>query len=194
MEVFLCTFSDYESLGVSPQLAEHRHAIAQQVIDWWHDQPDFDVKVLEGDVYGKRFQRRRRMLADEQATGDFILTDDDLIPDEPVNGIKLLDTFSKYDDFGVLSFRPPGIVRWTEHDWAQYDNHVMEQRDVGGIRLMRKGLIDEWPSMDAEYPGYDRLHCEALSNLGWRVGYLRKFLCSHLCEGRENSTVWPVVQ
>lgn len=194
MKVFVCTFSDYESIGVSRDLADHRHIIAEQVIDWWKDQPDFDVHVLEGDVYGKRFQRRRRMIADEQADGDYLLVDDDIVSDEPVNGIKLLETFSNYSDFGILSFMPDGISRWTEYPWTIDDNQIRETRDVGGIRLCRKGLIDEWPNMEGEFPGYDRIHSEKLADLGWRVGYMKRFKATHLCEGRENSTVWPVVQ
>lgn len=194
MKVFVCTFSDYTSIGVPATLAELRHTLAEQVIDWWHDQPDFEVVALEGDVYGRRFQRRRRMLADEQADGDYILTDDDILPVEPVDGVKLVDTFSNYSDFGILSFMPSGIARWTEHPWTIDDNQVRETRDVGGIRLCRKGLIDEWPNMDGEYPGYDRIHCEKLAELGWRVGYAKRFKCTHLAEGREQSTVWPRVQ
>jgi hypothetical protein len=65
---------------------------------------------------------------------------------------------------------------------------IMTELDVGGLRLVRSGLVDSWPEPDSPSGSYDRQHCDMLRALGWHVGYMRDLRATHL--GRGRSLIW----
>ena len=171
-----------------------------KVIDRWHREPG--VKLHFQHCTTREDQRQRRIDADEMATSDiYVLADDNCLPqEEEFLSEALLDMEAMYitetpwtvSYFGMLSLWPGNatIQEWTssppEH-WIILSSKTIEHVSVGGIRFCRKGLLPTWPPM-GDGPGYDRIHADALRELGYRVGYFKHLTMTHLGEGR--STVW----
>jgi hypothetical protein len=138
------------------------------------------------------FQVERRVIADTDGTSIYILADDDCLFLSSVG--QALELMRVYPDFAILSALPINakINRWNpenhilSHDCSMIASPVVEHTSVGGIRFCRKGALKEWPAFRG--PGYDREHCEALRDAGWRVGYMNDVKMNHLGEGA--STVW----
>lgn len=134
------------------------------------------------------FQVARRINADHLAEGSvYVMTDDDMMPmsaDIISRGLELME---KYPEFSMLSAMPASA---TIHPWAEgyLCDDVMEHVSVGGLRFCRKGILHKWPEFTG--PGYDREHCEAIREAGYRVGYMRDVKANHLGEGKMFSTVW----
>ena len=139
----------------------------------------------------RRFQRFRRKYADENASSPiYIVTDDDYLIPENLDisaCVKILDE----SVFDMLSLMPSNvhISEWTpDNDQTASTDEIMEHRDVGGVRFCKKPLLQHWPEMEPNFPGYDRIQCEQIRKEGGRVGYFKRFHAEHLGEGK--SSVW----
>jgi hypothetical protein len=142
------------------------------------------------------FQKRRREYAEHMAKGEFyILADDDCLPPDNPKGVLSVTLQARaimhsHPEYGMLSFMPANatIVEWTPEDYkTANDSQVMEHHSVGGLRIVRKGAIKNWP--EQTLPSYDTEHCQAMRDAGYRVGYFRKLKMMHLGEGK--SSIWP---
>jgi hypothetical protein len=133
------------------------------------------------------FQKERRVVADDLGGSIYIVADDDCLFLGSVG--KSLELMRSHPGFAILSAKPINakINLWTPEDYetCQTDD-VQEHVSVGQIRFCRKGALTEWPAFVG--PGYDREHCNALRDAGWRVGYMQDIKMNHLGEGA--STVW----
>ncbi len=133
------------------------------------------------------FQIDRRKWAEQSHEGQFyILADDDCLPliasvDE---ALRILEA---HPEFSILSLLPDNanIVDWTPEGYqTANDAEVMEHVSVGGVRFCRKMPFSAWPAMpDNGYRGYDAIHCQAIRDAGFRVGYFRNLKMHHLGEG-----------
>jgi hypothetical protein len=136
------------------------------------------------------FQRTRRIHADQYAGSPiYVLADDDCLLGEESPIAPMLDLMARYPEFAILSLLPSSapIYPWTPEGYTPVLNEeIMEHVSVGCIRFCRKGAMKDWPPMDG--PGYDGIHCQALRDAGWRVGYARQHTMVHL--GERLSTVW----
>lgn len=140
------------------------------------------------DCSPREFQRARRIVAEDLASGPYVLADSDcLLLKSPVE--PLLDLMARYPEFSIVSLMPSNatINPWTPENYIPVlTEELMEHVSVGGIRFCRKGALKDWPQ--AYGKGYDAIHCEVLRKAGFRVGYARNVTMNHLGEGF--STVW----
>lgn len=143
---------------------------------------------------GVPFQRNRRMRADELSHHPiYILSDDDafVLPNQTEGHIirDALAIMNRHPEFAILAFWPVGfnLQRWQPANYAVYeDDEVLEHDSVGIVRMCRRGIVKEWPPI-GDGPGYDAIHCQAVRDAGYRVGFM-KLKCLHLGEG--TSTVY----
>ena len=180
-EVFFCS---------APKTAD-RSAIASGVRHRWKELDDIKLIELTPRILGCddfSFQKQRRVAADMMAKNSvYILADDDCLPltdfESGINAIL------EHPQFAIVSAFPSNctIQRWTPEGYDVYEDlAVMEHHSVGGLRIIRRGAMREWPEQTG--PGYDREHCQALRDAGYRVGYSVFFRMEHLGEGK--TTVW----
>lgn len=187
MDVYLCTLA-YDDLPLSAPLKRARQDFYRETSARWAEQDGVMVIPIVGD--NKSFQRQRRIIADIASAGNpYIVADDDCLPD-PFFTEYLSQLLSSYPQFAILSWWPKNatINRWTPTYYTPYvDDQVEEHVSVGGIRLMRPGVMKQWPRMTSD--GYDATQCEYLRNCSYRVGYARELYMTHLGEGHEKSTI-----
>lgn len=171
-----------------------RNAIFQCVFRRWRAEPYCKLTILRPTHYqtGPDYQRERRIRAEQQNNREiFIVADDDCYIGEPEPIIhRCLEIMERHKDFAILSFFPQNftVSRWAPENYAAYeDDEVMEQKDVGGIRVCRRGILKEYPPANGLH--YDAIHCEAIRAAGYRVGYL-KFKMLHLGEGHTTIREW----
>lgn len=142
-------------------------------------------------------QQLRRVRAEYMSQSmdikSYILADDDCVPPPTIHDAVDVahDGFSRHR-FGILSlypdphtinpWRPSGHLT-TPIETPEY----LEHYSVGGIRIIRTGSIDKWPTMRVDNPQYDDLHCAAIRDAGFRAGYLRRHHCVHL--GADRSSI-----
>lgn len=133
------------------------------------------------------------MIAEHRATSAiYILTDDDMEPFFHFN--KAIKLMKQHPDFGMLSaFPDPAVIqKWTPEGYTPYeDENVMEHTDVGGLRFIRKGSVKHWP--EQHRIGYDKEHCQAMRDNGFKVGYMKRLHAVHHGEGKStlcSSTVF----
>jgi hypothetical protein len=181
MEVFF-TAADYYALP--RRLANFRYCAQNLCRSAWEMMPDIELIVLRGG--GREWQRNRRIQAEGLAAGEvYILADDDMLP--------IGDGWAKADPgaFAIASAYPlPATInRWTPLNYQPLEG---EHVSVGGIRVCKRGAMQEWPEMDVETPGYDAIQCEWLRHKGHRVGYHPKLKAVHLGEGRDRSAIWAI--
>lgn len=185
MEVFFCTIDSSDEL---------RSAMAETCLARWNMVEAAAVFGLSDYMLGCSalgFQRIRRIAADQQATGDiYIVADDDclLAPDFDLN--ECVRVF-KESGFSTLSLMPSNctIAEWTPEGYITENTpHVMEHQSAGHVRFCRKGHLSYWPPMEKGFPGYDRIHGDAIRKTGGRTGYFRHHKQLHLGEGF--TTVW----
>lgn len=170
-----------------------RNGLAEKMLDHWKGL-DVDLKVLTPKLLGctpLSFQKLRRAAAEAMARDIYyVVADDDC---EVTTSLQLgIDAILNHPDFGIISAFPANcnIHRWTPEDYEPFEDlSVMEHYSVGGIRIMRRGcMVKGWPEQEGK--GYDREHCEAMRNSGFRVGYSQFFRMVHHGEGLNLSTVW----
>jgi len=182
-DIYLCRVSPAEQIRTFFWLACNSR---------WRSEGGVTINDVEihPDVWDS--QKKRRVIAEEDAEEDiYVLADDDCLPQaEPFleEGVRILE---EHPEFAILSMMPtnakinpwrPAPTDYVVHE----DDDVMEHVSVGGIRFCRKGCLTEWPPFTG--PGYDREHCDALREAGYRVGYFKNLKMLHLGEGY--STVW----
>lgn len=190
LEVFFSTAVD------PAQTDDLRFSMSLLCFDRWKAEPDIELKFLSAAMMGidpRRFQRDRRVFADRTAKNDiYLLVDDDIFLPYDSGIEEAVETFVGYPDFAILSpqYHPGKISPWTPERYSPLvDEFVLQHYETGGARFSRKGLIEEWPPMPEEGPPrYDNLHCRALTEAGWRVGYFQNIKWWHLGEGY--SQVW----
>lgn len=170
-----------------------RNGLAEKMLDHWKGL-DVDLKVLTPKLLGcdaLSFQKLRRAAAEVMARDSFyVVTDDDC---ELITPLELgLEAIKSHDEFGMISAFPSNcnISRWTPEDYEPFeDMSVTEVHSVGGIRIIRRGsMLKGWPEQDGR--GYDREHCQAMRNSGFRTGYSQFLRMIHHGEGLGLSTVW----
>jgi hypothetical protein len=187
VDVFLCTL-DYDSLPLPAALKRLRLAFSAEVAARWGAQEGVIITPLVG--VDRAFQRQRRIIADIASAGNpYIVADDDCLPD-PFFTEYLPQLLDRYPQFAILSWWPKNatINKWTPEYYTPYaDDQVEEHVSVGGIRLMRPGVMKQWPRMTSD--GYDATQCDYLRNSSFRVGYARELYMTHLGEGHEKSTI-----
>lgn len=183
IDVFFCT--------ASPDPI--RVAMAATCVERWAEEPGVDIAGLSPGrcrCSAREFQRTRRVWAEQMARSPiYVIADDDsLLPKEPIVA-HMLRLMEQYPQFAMLSVLPSNahIERWTEKPDAYWDAEIMEHVSVGQVRFCRKGIVKDWPPMGAG-PGYDLIHAEAIRRSGFRVGYARNIMATHLGEG--HSTIW----
>jgi hypothetical protein len=187
VDVFLCSL-DYDNLPLPFALKKQRKDFYREVLARWEEQEGIAVIPLVG--ADRAFQRQRRIIADIASAGNpYIVADDDCLVD-PFFTEYLPQLLSSYPKFAILSWWPKNatISRWTPEYYTPYvDDQVEEHVSVGGVRLMRPGVMKQWPRMSSD--GYDATQCDYLRNCSYRVGYARELYMTHLGEGHEKSTV-----
>lgn len=131
-----------------------------------------------------QFQLGRRMAAEALAgTSVYVVADHDCVPlgaDEFIPnmlGAALPYLGMRPNQFRMLSVMPvnANIVPWTPEDGYKPVNNdtIMEHVDVGGIRFMVKGhMQDDW-DMAVDPRVYDRQHAEQIRRKGGKVGYVK---------------------
>jgi len=169
----------------------------------WQMEPGKFLSVI-GRFYKKiEFQRDRRMIAEKKSTTEFyVLADDDCLLEsmEPCLN-KAVDIMQRHPGFAMLSWKPinADIISWRpipEENKSLVggdvfeDDEVAEHVSVGGIRLIRKGAMKDWPALTPNRPAYDNIHCARLRELGWRSGYFRNLRQLHI--GRHYSFILNV--
>jgi hypothetical protein len=186
IDCFFCT---------APQ-SEERQQMAERVWSFWQPIPWVRLRRVTPELLGcelKDFNRLRREFAEREATTpEYILTDDDCLPESDRDILKGVRILEEHENFGMLSAWPKNatINRWTPENWQPYeDAQVMEVNDVGGLRFIRSGVI-QFPFPESNGVGYDRTQSIAMRRRGYRVGYLKSIKMEHLGEGR--SEVWQV--
>lgn len=142
-----------------------------------------------------KFQLERRVRADELANSQFyVVADDDCLLPDTDTVLDAVEVAKNYPHFGQFSWWPSNsqLRPWTpgEDDRKNCvngevysDGLVMEHVSVGGIRLLRKGLLPKWPAPPEGSTRYDSIHAQALRDLGYRSGYFRDYLMNHLGRG-----------
>lgn len=193
MDLFIATVP-YET--VCPQIAPLRLAMRDLCLKTWRHMGFRPILHMYGsDIYPpseqlasvREWQRYRRMLAEEEATGKFYLsTSDDVLPDVTSFDRQLAAVLMEnYSRFAILAANPLNerINPWTPKNYEPVnDEHVMEHCSVGTISVCRKGAMLDWPKM-GEGPGYDAIQGEYLRSHGWRVGIAKQLGCVHLGKG-----------
>jgi hypothetical protein len=186
IDVFFCTIEDSDELRQS--MAETCEA-RWQMVDGVRVMGICDTMLGVSPV---GFQRSRRIFADEEASGDFyIVADDDLLLPADFNLSECLRIFRAHQNYAVISLMPSNCTfsEWTPEDYiVESTPDVMEVASVGGIRFCRKGHMKEWPPMEPNFPGYDKIQASQIRKQGQRCGYFRAHKAAHLGEGF--STVW----
>lgn len=179
IDVFFCS---------CPQ-SDERIKIAAQMRTLWKSIPDIRLHLLFPEQ-GKHweFQRERRIIAEQKAKSPiYVLTDDDMEPLFYFNkGVRIMN---EHQDFGILSAWPENanINPWTPEGYKPFEDwDVMEHTDVGGLRFIRKGAIKHFPLQ--ERIGYDREHCQAMRDSGFKVGFFKTLKAIHYGEGA--SDIW----
>ena len=135
------------------------------------------------------FQMTRRIYAEANATGDwYVLADDDCFI-WPNVVLEAWERLQDHDEckFGMISLEPwPAIIHpWHPKGYGDryQDSLIYEHVSVGGVRFIRKWVMKSWPMMvDFSPPQYDRIHCDAMRDAGYRCGYFRDLKCAHLGE------------
>lgn len=168
---------------------DERKAFAKESLAWWESQMGQVTVVTPEDVKCSvaEFNRERRVFADAMAKGNYILADDDAIPQCDI--MKAFAMAQKYPQFGTLSLWPENsnINRWTEFDWVFEDDNVMEHNSVGIVRICQKGM----PFPPSTSPWYDRTHGDAIREIGLKVGFLKNFTVHHLGEKKSTLSANP---
>ena len=171
----------------------------------WQLEPNIRFVEITPDDLGctpVEFQRERRVYADQNsATSIYVVVDGDVFLPRQSGIGRVVQLLEEHNDFAILSPLPYNcqINPWTPEDQrVVLTDEVMEHESVGMARFSVKGALTEWPAMDTQQrryqgprgvsPCYDRIHCDALHQKNWRVGYARQVRWWHLGEGY--STVW----
>lgn len=170
------------------------------------------VGINVGHVFfneGNSFNRARRMVSHTLATTPwYIVADDDCLPVGLTfidRAMKLIAEKGEELKFGVLSawIGNAKIYPWrplaSEYEKPILTPEFMEHVDVGGIRFMNAAAHprdeEEWDAqkkMDSDGKfRYDRTHAEMLRRKGYRVGYMRDVICTHLGENERHDTDEP---
>lgn len=185
-DLFFCSIEDSDETL--------RGAMADLCLARWMEVDGVSIMPIDNgmlDCSAMGFQRMRRIYADQNADSDpYIVADDDvLIPaDFDLNACVRI---FKASGFATLSLMPSNcsINEWTPEGYLTENTpDVMEHVNAGHVRFCRKGHLTDWPPMETGYPGYDRIHAEAIRKSGKRVGYFRSMKSLHLGEGF--SQIW----
>lgn len=170
--------------------------MAERVFHFWMGIPWVRLRVVTPALLGcelKDFNRLRREFAEREAgTPEYILTDDDCLPDSDRDILKAVRILEEHEKFGMLSAWPSNarISKWTPEDWEPFeDKDVQEVHDVGGLRFIRSGAM-KFPFPPSKGIGYDTIHCDYMRLYGYRVGYFKGVKMEHLGEGR--TELWKV--
>ena len=158
--------------------------LAERMINLWRAIPNIRLHPLYPEQgHWWEFQKRRRIIAEQRAKSPiYVLADDDMEPLFYFNkGVRIM---GEHKDFGILSAWPENanINRWTPEGYTPFEDwDVMEHTDVGGLRFIRKGAIKFFPPQ--ERTRYDREHCQAMRDSGFKVGFMKHLHAIHHGEG-----------
>jgi hypothetical protein len=193
IDVFICSAAwQGDTTGGVPAL---RYRMCQLVKERWTFEPYTKVSYIRRDRLMDKtaFQRERRIIGEQRAHSHksyYVLSDDDCYPMERRGICEAIKIADAHPQFAILSWMPDNeyVVHWTPEGYKTWvDEDVLEHVSVGGIRLVRRGILKgDWPPMNGT--GYDNTQCDWIRSLGYRVGYFRKLTMLHL--GKGWSTVW----
>ena len=106
------------------------------------------------------FQRDRRIRAEDIAKSDiYVLSDDDILPKAHEAIVQAEDCMRRHPQFGMLAFNHDGAILCPAGDGYR-DGEVVETLNCGGLRLIRRGCIKQWPIQTRRW--YDAEHCYAM--------------------------------
>lgn len=124
-------------------------------------------------------ERNRRFHAEEMSKSDiYVLADDDILPlqkDFLARGEAILRA---HPDFGK-------ICLYTIPDDPKRESGSFQDEDVyqvhggGGVRFIRKGIVEQWAPIDGR-EGYDAPHCREFYKRGFKVGYFKNLTGLHI--------------
>lgn len=192
-DVFVCT-QEWKAITVKGW-RPLRHSMLMLAIRRWKAEKYNRVQVLRPKRFTDPvlFQRERRIMAENMVVFDpnfYVLADDDCMPSAGADVRYAKAILHQHPEFAILSYMPDNefIVRWTPEGYQAFvDQDVLEHVSVGGIRVMRAGIVNEdMPPMNG--PGYDAIQADWLRSKGYRVGYFRNITMCHI--GKGYSTVW----
>ena len=134
------------------------------------------------------FRIRRRQVCEELSrTPVYLVADDDVLPFDDEFALKGLEIMERNPSFGMVMLRP----KWVEvNDVAWGENPDIAERgsEVGGLYLIRKGLVTSWPEIVKPEDGWNNWERDKLSEQGLKVGMFRNLWYLHTGVGF--STLW----
>ena len=152
----------------------------------WEMEPSTRVTLYHAqNMSGADFQRYRRMRAENASHNPYyVVADDDcLIPGLQPFLMPAYSIMDRYPEFAILAPWPmeSSIRAWEPENYTPFVNDDVEEHvSVGGIRIMRKGAMKEWPEIPGNHPWYDAIQADYLRMNGFKVGFLKNFQMIHL--------------
>src|SRR5579859_3556396 len=104
-----------------------------------------DARCLTVHCSDLEFRVKRRQLAEELATTPiYLIADDDIIPFDSDFVERGLAVMERNPEYVSAMYRPIG-VDFSKHAYGGNDE-IEEYTEGGGLWLMRKGVVTEWPT------------------------------------------------
>lgn len=156
------------------ELGRLRAAMRSVAIQAWQQIPHMSVFAYQADP------RDRWILADSIAEDSiYCIADDDCIPCPWLTVEHIEAMMNKYPDYGVLALDSgnPGS--------GYEDQCIKACHSVGGIRFIRKGMIEQWP---ASFTGDDSQHAGLMK---MKSAYLKGYPMIHMGEWH---SVWQKIR
>jgi len=118
----------------------------------------------------------------------FVSTDNDIVPQSPVDGADwlqlLTDLMERHPDYAAIALRPHIMIGDRVEEMFKDAPEVVERAHVGAVlRMMRtEAVIDVGGWSDKIQPGRNNEEqwiCGKLRKAGWKVGYARDIHAIH---------------
>jgi hypothetical protein len=126
-------------------------------------------------------ERERRYIAETIAKSPiYILADDDILPLQRESATVGTQILEKHPDFGkICLFTIPDHPIKSEPGFG--DRHIFEVHGCGGVRFIRKGIVERWAPIANE--GYDAPHCREFHRCGFKTAYFKYLTGLHMGYG-----------
>lgn len=174
MEVFIGSpnYADFGELGV------FRKKVRALVVYAWQRIPGVRLYAY------RATPDERWTVAEALATEPiYALADDDCLPPHNLSFDDVVNAFDNHPSFGALGIGNPNI------DMGMFsDASIIEVNSIGGIRFLRKGVVNSWPK---NFTGDDNQYAGLMSAKGFRSAYLKRYGLLHLGDGY---SVWQKIR
>ena len=124
------------------------------------------------------FRVKRRQIAESLSTTPiYLIADDDILPFDKDFIEKGLEVMKRNPEYMAVMYRPIGLNLYTYGG----NDEIEEYDEVGGLWLVRKGVVTTWPDIYTYEMGWNaNWETKIIHSKGYKTGIFKKLGCNHL--------------